>query len=127
MSTQGTNKPDGNFARRALGSAVNTVLDYFQHSEAVTVASGGGVETILGGQEILSLLVVYDTSNDTLALYEVRGTTGDTSLLASGAGAYSAAAATASSINVFYNTDHYEVENTLGGDVNLELFAVRVP
>lgn len=127
MSKQGTGRPDGNFARKALGAAVNTVLNYFQHSESHTVASGGGTATLFDGQEILTALVVYDKTNDTLALYEVQGTTGATSLLASGAGAYSAAAGTASSINVYYDTDYYEVENTLGADVDLEVFGVRVP
>lgn len=127
MSQQGTGRPDGNFARRALGRAVNAVLDYFQHDEEYVGVADTNNATIHGGAEVLSLVLVIDKTNDTLALYEVQGATGGTSLLVSGAGSYGTTQGTDAQTNLYYDTDHYELENQTGGEVDYEVFSIRVP
>lgn len=128
MSTQGTGgRADGNFAREALGRAVNSLLDYFQHSETYDAVADTNNVTIHGGAEVLSVVVVFDKTNDTVALYEVQGSTGGTSVLASGAGSYGTTQGTDAQTNLYYDTDHYELENQTGGDVDYEVFSIRVP
>lgn len=127
MSLQGTNRPDGNFARRALGRAVNAVLDHFQHSEQLPTLADTETATLFDGDELHGVAVVFDTTNETVALVEVQGSTGATSVLASGAGSYGTASGTDTQTNVYYDTDHYEIENQTGGDVDYKVLTARDP
>lgn len=127
MSKQGTGRPAGNFARKALGLAVNSLLDYFQHSEDLPALADTENAELFDGAELTGVLVVFDTANDTVALYEVQGATGGTSLLSSGAGSYGTSSGTDAQTNVYYDTDHYEIENQTGGEVNYQAITLRVP
>lgn len=127
MTTQGTERPNGNFARRALGKAVNAVLDHFQHSENLPTLADTENATLFDGAELHGVLVVLDTTNETVALYEVQGGTGATAVLASGAGSYGTSSGTDTQTNVYYDTDHYEIENQTGGDVDYKTLLVRDP
>lgn len=129
MSQQGTGKPDGNFARQALGSVVNTVLDYFQHSENLGTISDTNDAVLFDGAELTGVAVVIDTSDDTVALYEVQGSTGGTSLLASGAGSYGTTDGSDAQTNVYYDSTNsqYEIENQTGGDSDYKVLTVRAP
>lgn len=127
MTTQGTNLPDGNFARKVIGKAVNTLLDHFQHSENLPTLADTENATLFDGAELHGVLVVLDTTNETVALYEVQGSTGATAVLASGAGSYSNASGTDANTNVYYDTDHYEIENQLGSDADYKTLLIRDP
>lgn len=127
MSQQGTGRADGNFARKALGRMVNTILDHFQHSEDLPTLADTDSATLFDGAELLGLAVVFDTTSDTVALYEVQGSTGDATLVASGAGSFGTTAGTDAQTNVYYDTDHYEIENQTGADADYQVLTVRTP
>jgi hypothetical protein len=127
MSQQGTGRAAGNFARRALGIVVNTILDHFQHSEELPTLADTENATLFDGEEVTGVAVVFDTTNDTVALVEVQGSTGGATVLASGAGSYGTSSGTDAQTNVYYNTDHYEIENQTGGDVDYQVLTIRVP
>lgn len=127
MSTQGTERPDGNFARRVLGRAVNAVLDHFQHSEELPTLADTEDATLFDGEELHGVLVVFDTTNETVALYEIQGSTGATAVLASGAGSYGTTDGADAQTNVYYDTDHYEIENQLGSDTDYKTLLIRDP
>lgn len=127
MSVQGTNRPAGNFARAVVGRAVNAVLDHFQHSEELPTLADTENATLFDGLELHGVLVVFDTTNETVALYEVQGSTGAATVLASGAGSYGSAVGTDAQTNVYYDTDHYEIENQLGSDTDYKTLLIRDP
>jgi hypothetical protein len=106
---------------------VNAILDHFQHSENLPTLADTDNEPLFDGQELHGVLIVLDTTNETVALYEVQGSTGATALLASGAGSYGTSKGTDTQTNVYHDTDQYEIENQTGGDVDYKTLLIRDP
>lgn len=123
---QGGQEPDGNFARAALGKAVNAVLSRFHYETHDGVADTNAV-TVLGGDEAHAVAAVIDKTNNLAALVEVQGDGGGAAILAQSGSHFGATLGADGTVNVGYDTDHYEVENQTGSDADFEVVSVRTP
>lgn len=126
MAQQGTGKSDGYFARAILGAVVNALLDYF-HRDSQTVDDTNSV-TLFDGEEIDAVGVVLDPAAGLHALVEFRGDDGAVNILSQSGAHYGTTAGTDAQVNLYYDTDHYELENQSGTDgVSFHALAVRIP
>lgn len=104
---------------------LDTILGRFEREEHTLADTGNAA--ISGGEAVLGHAHVYDESNDSSAVFSLLGGANSVTL-AHQAGSTTFAAGskgTDSQVNVYWDTDQYEVENQTGGEITIELVLTR--
>lgn len=123
---QGGQDPDGFFARAELGATINPLLSRLHYEEHTGIADTNSVN-ILGDGEVHGIAAVIDRTNDLTALVEIQGDGGGTAILAQSGTHFGTTSGNDGTVNVYYDTDHYELENQSGGSADFDVVTLREP
>lgn len=124
------NPQAGNYARAGAGERLvtnwndlDTLLGRLEREEH-TLADDG-TATLFGGEAIHALVAILNENDDNGALVWLQGGGNAVTIINDHATTFSTSSGTDTETNVYWSTDHYELENKEGGEKTYEVIALR--
>lgn len=90
------------------------------------ILAAAGIDQIFNGTSF-GTLFVHDQSNGAIAIYELRGGVHATAEIADPHGVFTATKASATSINIYWDTTAYFIQNTNAGSHTVDLMLLGAP
>ena len=123
---QGGQHPDGYFARAELGADVNTLLSRL-HYDSVSQLADTNFTQLFGGSEVHGIGAVIDETNDLAALVEFQGDGQGVAILAQSGTHFGTTQGNDGTVNVYFGSGEYRLENQSGGAADFEVVTLRGP
>lgn len=124
---QGSDHPDGHFARRGLGADVNALLDHFERK---TITLGDTESAALSDDVVTGHAHIYGQGNDSVVVVSLLGDANGVSIAhQAGSATFGTSSGTDNQINVYWDSGNsqYEIENQSGSELTFEVLTIRGP